>query len=500
MRYNSRLALLTYIIMGFLVFYPAIRIGFLGDFAGDLYQSQNNWTNFAVYQWNFYVPALALYYGLYSIFHLYPPPYHILHLSLIFINAWLVYLLAKELKFAVWQCWIAGLLALFNSTAFEAYFWLSTIPKTLTTGFGLVALIFLARLRQTQASIWGWGYLIMVCLGISLESVGLILPLLGLCLDTFYRPWRETGTDRASPISSLKLHVWSFGIAGIFLILRHFLGIKPYVINVPLFDKLFTLTRTISSTLFHGLSDPAIFPVHVSAPVSIILGLAALTLLTWAYYVKKGPDRRRFFALLLLWIGACLPHTIGANFQSRYLYFPGIFAALVLTDFFGALRTRLSAHRAALLISLIIAGYLITDVHAFQKSLSYYMEATRIYDAGIKKIRSTLLEIPTGTRLVLIDFPDSIKRPRTIHHDQRGGQPILVYRNGLYCHLPLLYPNSHFSVTFVKLSIPHDDANPAPMGTPVSPEQLAELLAAPHTTAFRYLPGNPENFVLIRQP
>jgi hypothetical protein len=121
---------------------------------------------------------------------------------------------------------------------------------------------------------------------------------------------------------------------------------------------------------------------------------------------------------LLLWIGACLPHTIGANFQSRYLYFPGIFAALVLTDFFGALRTRLSARKAAwLFVSLIIAGYLITDLYSFQKSLSYYMEATQIYDAGIKKIRSTLPEIPAGTRLVLIDFPDSIKRPRTGHHE-----------------------------------------------------------------------------------
>ncbi len=169
MRHNSGLVLSTYIIMGFLAFHSALRIGFLGDFAGDLYQSQNNWFNFAAYQWNFYVPAMALYYGLYKIFHLDPLPYHVLHLSLIIINAWLVYLLAKELKFEFWQCWIAGLLALFNSTASEAYFWLSTIPKILTTGFGLAALIFLTRLRQTRAPIWGWGYLIMVCTGISLE-------------------------------------------------------------------------------------------------------------------------------------------------------------------------------------------------------------------------------------------------------------------------------------------------------------------------------------------
>ena len=199
MRHNSGLALFIYLIMGFLVFHSALRIGFLGDFAADLHQSQNNWFNFVAYQWNFYVPAMALYYGLYRIFHLYPLPYHILHLSLIFINAWLVYLLAQEFKFESWQCWVAGLLALFNSSAFEAYFWLSTIPKVLATSFGLVALIFLNRFRQRRAAIWGWGYLVMMTIGMSLESTGLILPLLGLCLDTYYRPWRVSKADKVTP-------------------------------------------------------------------------------------------------------------------------------------------------------------------------------------------------------------------------------------------------------------------------------------------------------------
>jgi hypothetical protein len=52
----------------------------------------------------------------------------------------------------------------------------------------------------------------------------------------------------------------------------------------------------------------------------------------------------------------------------------------------------------------------------------------------------------------------------------------------------------------LKISNPNDDDNPDPLGNPASPEQLAQLLAAPHTTAIRYLPKNPENFVTIRQP
>jgi hypothetical protein len=498
---KSLLALSSFMLMGFLVFYPALRIGFLGDFVGDLYGSQQNWFNFAAYHWNFYVPAMAIYAGLYKVFHLSPLPYHVVHLSLIFLNAWLIYLLAQELEYKPWQCWIAGLLALFNSTAFESYFWLSTIPKALATSFGLVVLICLSRLRQTRASLWGWGYLIMVAIGMSLESTGLILPLLGLCLDTSYRPWKGSEVDKGTPFSGLRLHFWSFGSAGIFLLIRHFLGIKPYVTNIPLIKKYLTLTRTIFSTFFHGISEPFLFAVNGITPVSIMMVLALLMVFMWVWYGKPGPDRRRFAALLLMWLGACLPHTIGANFQSRYLYFPGIFAALVWADLLGTLRLRLHAQKLVwLFVSLVIIGYLATDLYAFRQSTKYYMEATRIYEAGIQRIKSNLPEKPDGVRLVLVDFPDSISRPRTTRQGHEDGYRILVFRNAFPWHLRLLYQNSDLKVTLLKLSDQNGDDNPEPLGTHASPEQLAKMAASPQTVTWRYLPENPDNFVLIKNP
>jgi hypothetical protein len=499
---KSLLALSSFMLMGFLVFSPALRIGFLGDFAGDLYGSQNDWLNFAAYQWNFYVPAMAIYSGLYKTFHLSPAPYHIFHLSVIFINAWLVYLLARELKFESWQCWIAGLLALFNSSAFEAYFWLSTIPKALATTSGLAALIFLSRFRQTRASIWGWGYLIMVTVGMSLESTGLILPLLGLCLDIYYRPWRVAREDKVTLLSGLRLHFWSFSLGAIFLLIRQVLGIRPYVVSFPMTQKFVTLAVTIYNTFFHGLPEGFRCAVQDITLISVILTSALLIILGSAWHFKRGPDRRRFVTLLLLWVGACLPHTIGANIQSRYFYFPGVFAALVLGDLLGTLRLRLHAWKSAwLFVSLVIIGYLSTDYYAFHQPLSYYMEATHIYDAGIQKIKSKLPEVPAGTRLVLIDFPGSIKRSRTSHQGHKGGYRILIYRNALPFHLNMLYNNSNITVTLLKTSHPNDnDDNPDPLGTPSSPEKLAELLASPQTVAWRYLPGNPEYFVLAGNP
>jgi hypothetical protein len=487
-----------YLLLGALVFYPAFRIGFLGDFAGDLFECQSNWFNFAAYQWNFYLPALAIYYGLYKIFHLTPLPYQVVHLSLIIINAWLVYILAQGLKFKPWQCLVAGFMALFNSAGFEAYYWLSTIPKSLATSFGLAALISLNRFRKQGALVWGWGYLTMVTLGLAMESTGLILPLLGLILDSYVRLWRASGKEKTTLLSGFRLHLWTFGLAGSFLLLRHWLGIKPYAENLPILTKVITFSRTIMGTFFHGLQDYLWLEVKgIPLTAGILLFLLAIILLL-TLYVKQGVDRKRFIMLLLLWMAACLPHTIGAHFISRYLYFPGVFAALVLADVLGSLRLRVYARNVTwLLIALIVIGSFAFDFYAFRQTLSSYLMASQIYDAGIKKIRTYLPEMPTGTQLVLVDFPDCINMPYNVHQGYRNKYRVLVYRNALPYHLILLYPGRNVTVSFLQLP-PSNNASFSPLGTPTSREDLAKLLASPQNVICRYLPGNPEKFVIAR--
>jgi len=67
---KSLLALSSFLLMGFLVFSPALKIGFLGDFAGDLYGSQQNWFNFAAYHlpMELLCSAMAIYSGLFKSF------------------------------------------------------------------------------------------------------------------------------------------------------------------------------------------------------------------------------------------------------------------------------------------------------------------------------------------------------------------------------------------------------------------------------------------------
>ncbi|MBU4233524.1 MAG: hypothetical protein KKD99_05275 [Proteobacteria bacterium] len=359
-------------------------------------------------------------------------------------------------------------------------------------------MIFLNRFRQQGALVWGWGYLTMVTLGFAMESTGLILPLLGLILDTYLRPWRVSGKEKATLLSGLRLHLWAFGVAGSFLLMRHLLGIKPYAENLPIFTKVITFFRSILATFFHGFQDYLWLEVKsIPVTVGILIFLLAIILLLTIHF-KQGVDRKRFITLLLLWVAACLPHTIGSHFHSRYLYFPGIFAALVLADLMGSFRLRVYARNFTwLLISLTLIGYLAFDFYVFRQTLSSYLMATQIYDAGIKKIRTYLPEMPTGTRLVLVDFPDCIYLPYTVHQGLRNNYRVLVYRNALPFHLMLLYPGRNVTVTFLKLS-PSNDGRFSPLGTPTNPEHLAKLLAAPQTVICRYLPENPEQFVIAR--
>jgi len=144
---------------------------------------------------------------------------------------------------------------------------------------------------------------------------------------------------------------------------------------------------------------------------------------------------------------------------------------------------------------LAVTGFLVWDGYFFRKSLSHYMEASSIYDAGIEKIKTHLPDIPPGSRLILIDFPDKILRPRNTLQENPTRYRILVYRNALPYHLFLLYKNQNFTVTLVRLSPPNGD-NPEPMGTPSSPDEVAKLAAGSQNMICRYLPGNPGDFVI----
>jgi hypothetical protein len=438
--------------------------------------------------------------ALYHAFHLNPLPYHALILALCLLNACLVYLWGELLGFPSWQAFAAGLFVLFNAEASEVYFWFSCISTVMMTGTVVVALIFLTQFRWKKDPAWALGYLTLVLLAPLLEGKGVILPLLGLFLDLYLLSMPAAVRQMPSMLAGWKLQSLAFFLDGLVILGRHLLGIRNYVIDLPLKVKISTFSATTLNNFFHGLDDhlwyflkkaPALWEGLPYLLWWLMLILIGLTLM-----IQRGPARRRFLALTLMWLGACLPHVLAANLQFRYLYLPGVFAALVVVDLWGSLSLRwLRTRGAYLLITLVLTGYFCMDLRGFQIAFGSYREASQIYDAGIKHLQKECPTLAPGSHLVLIDFPFLIW--------SRQGSPLKFYMNYsiyLYTRLPfhlrLLYNIEQIDLTFYRLSPPCTQIF-MPMGEPVSAEKISEMQASPGTTVLRYLPES-QRFVTLR--
>ena len=430
-----------------------------------------------------------------------PLPYHALLLALCLINACLVYLWAELLEFKSWQAFVAGLYVLFMAVASEVYFWISCTGNAMMTGTVLLALIFLTQFRRKKGPAWGLGYLALVSLAPLIESKGVILPLLGLFLDIYLlsRP----AEDRPGPslLTGWKVHILAFSVDGLVMLGRRLAGVQSYVIKLPLEVKFRTLKATTINNFFHGLDDhlwyflkktPALFDRLPSLLWWLMLILIGLTLI-----IQRGTARRRFLALTLMWLGACLPHVLAANLQFRYLYLPGVFAAFVVVDLWSSLSLRLLRTRAAyVLIALVLAGYVCMDLRGLHTALGSYREASQIYDAGIKHLQKECPTLGPDSHLVLVDFPFLLW--------SRQGSPRKFYLNYyiypysfLPYHLKLLYNVEQIDLTFYRLSPPSTEIF-MPLGDPISDEKIAEMQATPGTTVVRYLPES-QQFVTLKE-
>ena len=492
-----------YLVLGLIVFHGALSLGLWGDDPQFIWISQRDWLNAQQYHetlYQFFLHIYAICSGLYKVFNLNPLSYHALLLALCLINACLVYLWGEILGFPPWQAFVAGLFVLFNAAASEVYFWFSCINNVMVTGTVVAALIFLTQFRLKRSPAWGLGYLVLVLFAPLVESKGVILPLLGLLLDIYLLSLPTADLPKSFLPDGWKLQIVAFSLDGLVILARRLMGIGHSVIQLPLEVKFRTLKATVINNFFHGLDDhlwyflkkdPALWERLPSILWWLMLVMIGLT-----FAIQRGPSRRRFLALTLMWLGACLPHVLAANLQFRYLYLPGVFAAFVVVDLWGSLSFRLLRARGAyLLITLVMAGFLSLDLRGLQISLGSYREASRIYDAGLKYLQKECPTLAPGSRLVLIDFPFLLW--------SRQGSPRKFYLNYyiylypfLPYHLMLLYNVDQIDVTFYRLSPPATELF-MPMGDPVTAERIAEIRARPGTTVLRYRPES-RRFVTVK--
>ena len=489
-------ALAAFSLLGLLVYYRALSLGFLADDTWILYFCQTNWL-IPSPECPHYPPLhYALYYLLYKAFKLHPLPYHLLHLGLVFLNAALVKTLAVDLEFEPWQCWTAGLLVLINSVAAEIYVWFAVASPIMMVTALVFGLICLLRFRLNLAWSWGAGYLVMVFLAASFDGKGMILPLLGIMLA-----WGWYNQESWRPRGGVGIHVGAFGIIGGLALVRLLWHIKSATIHLPLREKWHTFTTTLTTTLFHGVDNhlwgwlqewPKVWQYVPDA-----LKLLLVAVLIWGWLRSRGLERRRFITLVLLWIATCLPHTLMANLQFRYFYLPGIFAALIIVFLLELFRSRLANGKGYLRVGLVVLVILVMDLRGLHLALNSFQEASRIYDAGIQEIQKKVPVMAPGTHVLLIDFPMFIYSQQNAGVPRPGHIPyVYVFPQSMPYHLRLLYKQNDIATTFVKLA-PDSLENPRPLGNAVTLSQVRSLLTHPHTLAFRYLPGKVPKFVQI---
>jgi hypothetical protein len=473
----------------------------LADDPWGLYCSQKSWFSPKADPVHFMTLPFAIYYGLWQAFQLNPLPYHLFKLALLVLNACLVKTLAEHLELDSWQCWFAALLVLFNSVAAEAYFWFATFITVAMTGLVAAGLLCLARFRRSRFAIWAAGYLGMVLLAPFMDAKGILLPLLGFTLDRFW-PTANQPDGKPGSWSGYRLHLAALAIAGAIMLLRLFLGLKSSWVNLPLRNKFLHLKINLVSTFFHGLDDLLIGLFQqvqaVWTNVFPALWLLLLVLLVLGLVLGQGADRRRLFTFILLWLISCLPQTLGGSIQYRYFYLPGVFVALVIVQLLGGFSRRLASRRlAAVLVSLVVAGYLFLDIRGFQLALSSFREASRIYQSGVKQITALIPNPDREISLVLIDFPFYIynRQARVVPRPDRIPY-VNLFAFPLAYHLKLLYQRDDITVTFARLSPPRPE-NPCPLGDQVSPEQLKEMLSRPHTRGLRFIPGDPPQVIKV---
>lgn len=489
-------ALGVFAFLGLLVYHRALSFGFFADDTWTFYFCRTNWLLPNPESPHYPPLYLAIYYVLFKIFDLNPFPYHVFSLIVVCLNAALVKTLAADLEFEPWQCWTAGLLVLFNSVAAEIYLWFCIVNTMLMTTAVVLGLICLVRFRLSRA--WGWGaaYLALVFLAASMDGKGMILPFAGMLLA-----WGWDDKYHWPPRGGWEIHLGALGIFAALFLVRLLWGIKSATINLPLRDKWHTFTMTLTSTLFRGIDNhlwgwlqgyPGVWRY-----IPWALKWLVVALLIWGLLRSRGLMRRRFVTLVLLWVLACLPHTLMANLQFRYLYLPGVFAALIIVMLLGIFRHRIANGQGYLRVGLVVLVILVMDLRGLHLAMNSFQESSRIYAAGIQKIKEKVPVMAPGTHVLLIDFP------MFIHSQQNAGVPrpglipyVYVFPQSMPYHLRLLYKQDDIAVTFLKF-VPVSLENPRPLGTPATFSQVRSMLSHPHTLAFRYLPKKVPHFVQI---
>ena len=310
--------------------------------------------------------VVLMYYVNYHAFGLAPWAYHLSTLLPHFLNAWLVYLVARRLAGPGFDLWafLSGLLFLVFAGHSEAVSWPAGIADPILTVCLLSAfLCYLRALEPGASALWLVGMCASIVVGSLAKELWVVFPgLLAAHIVSFgmlaARPARRRALTALAATSTL---------VAIYLVMRH-----------VVFGSVAGGYAGLGSSLAAGIfvEQARAFFVRSFVPPTVYLAdefvrlltviLPAATFLMLAWLARARTARVLVFSALALVIALVpvLPLTISISTteSERFVYLPSAFSCIFLV---WAIKTVLSRRTPALLAcALVIAVHAIRLVHA----------------------------------------------------------------------------------------------------------------------------------------
>ncbi len=332
----------------------------------------------------FFRPLSYLAYWLLSKWaHFEPFRWHLGSLIAHITNALLVYALARQLSFAKFAAFAAGLLFALHGSRPEAVAWAASRVDLLATFFVLLTLLSVNRLLNTGRRHWYVPIVICTVAALLSKESAYGLPFLA-CAMFFLRSDRKRGIPVLVLLLALSAAVFSYrfwvigGIGG-YGAASH----DPAILH-------FSLLRTIDALFFRQWAL-LFFPINWSEPLGTLerLTLAVMLALLIVLLFRPRANRRLLLAALAMTIAAALPveHLllIGSDLNgARVLYLP----VLGFAFFWGVLIQGRETVKAQ---ALVVFGLLLFQAAALEHNLAIWREVASLGQQSCHFIASQLI-------------------------------------------------------------------------------------------------------------
>lgn len=425
---------LCYLLVAILIYFRVFNNFFVSDDFHWLSLAKNRPWDWSIFVTNYeglklggsYNPVLFILWKIFfQFFGLHHQWYHGVSIVLHASNAYLVYILAKnifaryQVKASYWAS-ISGLFFLLWPVQVEAVSWVAAWPHLLATLFYLSSLIFYLKFLASLKNRYFIFSFLLFGLALFTKEIALSLPIVLLLIH-----WQ------------LRHKIYWFRMAGFFILSIVFLffrwqatgqffgyyGQPSLVFKVPeYFGNLAIMFLDWASA---GYFRAIAYKIWYSFPW-LLFSLVLAGLVIYFYYLWKIKNRERFFIFGVLLV-SCLPvlplglHRLTFAGE-RYLYLPTIFFVIWFFSILAQLQISFYKKMFVIIFIALCSFIIISD-----KNIIWSRAATLS-----EQIVSSYgdLELAPNTKLLSLALPDNLK----------GAE---VFRNNLQQALELYYPASH---------------------------------------------------------